>query len=113
MATRPSGFRKADLTRVATSSGFVYVVIVDDVFAGRIVGWRLATSLRTHFRLSALEQVLYARLEGRRLRILDSHCCLKTLSCSPSVQTHTGISKPTERISSIALPLPTTPGRSL
>jgi transposase InsO family protein len=39
----------------------VYVAFVVDVFARRIVGWRVSASARTDFVLDALEQALYAR----------------------------------------------------
>jgi hypothetical protein len=38
--------------------GFVYVAFVIDVFARRIVGWRVSTSLATDFVLDALEQAM-------------------------------------------------------
>ena len=41
--------------------GFVYVAFVIDVFARRIVGWRVSASMRTDFVLDALEQAIYAR----------------------------------------------------
>ncbi len=53
----------ADFTYVATWCGFVYVAFVIDVFARRIVGWRVASSLRTDFVLDALEQAIYARCD--------------------------------------------------
>ena len=46
---------------VATWQGFVYVAFVIDVFARRIVGWRVSSSLRTDFVLDALEQAIYGR----------------------------------------------------
>jgi putative transposase len=46
---------------VATWHGFVYVAFVIDVFARRIVGWRVSASLRTDFVLDALEQAIYDR----------------------------------------------------
>ena len=61
MATRPNALWVADLTYVATWRGFVYVAFVIDVFARRIVGWRVSSSLRTDLALDALEQALYAR----------------------------------------------------
>ena len=51
----------SDFTYVATWAGFVYVAFVVDVFARRIVGWRVSASLRTDFVLDALEQAIYAR----------------------------------------------------
>ena len=61
VATRPNALWVADLTYVATWRGFVYVAFVIDVFARRIVGWRVSSSLRTDLALDALEQALYAR----------------------------------------------------
>jgi transposase InsO family protein len=46
-ATRPNQLWVADFTYVATWSGFVYVAFVTDVFARRIVGWRVFNSMRT------------------------------------------------------------------
>ena len=45
-APAPNRLWVADLTYVATWSGFVYVAFVMDVFCRRIVGWRASTSLR-------------------------------------------------------------------
>jgi len=61
VATRPNQLWVSDFTYVATWSGFVYVAFVIDVFARRIVGWRVSSSMRTEFVLDALEQALYAR----------------------------------------------------
>ena len=41
--------------------GSPYVAFVIDVFARRIVGWRVSASMRTDFVLDALEQAIYAR----------------------------------------------------
>src|SRR5437879_748804 len=46
---------------VATWRGFVYVAFVIDVFARRIVGWRVDTTLRSDLALDAPEQALHAR----------------------------------------------------
>ena len=62
-ATRPNQLWVADITFVATWSGFVYVAFVVDVFARRIVGWRVSRSLRTDLVLDALEQALWSRRE--------------------------------------------------
>jgi len=60
-ATRPNELWVADLTYVATWNGFVFVAFVIDVFARRIVGWRVSSTLRSDLALDALEQALYAR----------------------------------------------------
>lgn len=71
-ATRPNQLWVADFTYVATWRGFVYVAFVIDVFARRIVGWRVSASLRTDFVLDALEQAIYERC-GEGLTNLVHH----------------------------------------
>jgi transposase InsO family protein len=58
---RPNALWVSDLTYVATWRGFVYVALVIDAFARRIVGWRVSASLRSDLALDALEQALYDR----------------------------------------------------
>jgi len=60
-ASRPNALWVSDFTYVSTWQGFVYVAFIIDVFARRIVGWRVSSSARTDFVLDALEQALYAR----------------------------------------------------
>ncbi|TSJ91200.1 IS3 family transposase [Chitinimonas sp. BJB300] len=60
-ADRPNALWVADYTYVSTWQGGLYVAFVIDVFARRIVGWRVSRSMRTDFVLDALEQALYAR----------------------------------------------------
>ena len=61
--TAPAPNRRwvADITYVATWSGFVYVAFVVDLFSRRIVGWRASTSLRADLALDALEHALWSR----------------------------------------------------
>ncbi len=66
-ATRPNQLWVADITFVATWVGFVYVAFVVDVFARRIVGWRVSRSLRTALVLDALEQALWSRKDTKNL----------------------------------------------
>jgi putative transposase len=66
-ASRPNQLWVADLTYVATWSGFVYVALVIDAFSRFIVGWQAARWLRTDLALDALEMAIWARrgeLEG-------------------------------------------------
>ena len=60
-ASRPNQLWVADITYVATWSGFVYVAFVIDVFSRRIVGWRAMKTMQTDLILDALEQALWAR----------------------------------------------------
>src|SRR3546814_7752544 len=60
-ADRPNQLWVSDLTYVSTWQGWLYVAFVIDVFARRIVGWRVSSSMHTDFVLDALEQALSAR----------------------------------------------------
>lgn len=60
-ADRPNQLWVSDFTYVSTWQGWLYVAFVIDVFARRIVGWRVSSSMATDFVLDALEQALYAR----------------------------------------------------
>jgi putative transposase len=63
-AQRPNQLWVADLTYVATWSGFVYVAFVVDAFSRFIVGWQASRSLRTDLALDALEMAIWARRGG-------------------------------------------------
>ncbi|WP_088501463.1 IS3 family transposase [Burkholderia ubonensis] len=63
-ADRPNQLWVSDFTYVSTWQGWLYVAFVVDVFARRIVGWRVSSSMTTDFVLDALEQALYARRPG-------------------------------------------------
>lgn len=64
-ADRPNQLWVSDFTYVSTWQGWLYVAFVIDVFARRIVGWRVSTSMHTEFVLDALEQALYDRQPER------------------------------------------------
>ena len=60
-AARPNQLWVADLTYVATWSGFVYVALVIDAFSRYLVGWQASRSLRTDLALDALEMAIWRR----------------------------------------------------
>jgi putative transposase len=64
-ADRPNQLWVSDFTYVSTWQGWLYVAFVIDVFARRIVGWRVSSSMQTDFVLDALEQALYDRQPER------------------------------------------------
>ena len=64
-AERPNQLWVSDFTYVSTWQGWLYVAFVIDVYARRIVGWRVSSSMHTEFVLDALEQALYARRPER------------------------------------------------
>ena len=54
-ATRPNEKWVADVTYLRTWSGFVYLAFILDCYSRMIVGWQLATHLRTDLVMDALE----------------------------------------------------------
>ena len=69
-ATRPNQLWVSDFTYVASWSGTVYVAFVIDVYSRLIVGWRVATSMRTELVLDALEMAVW-----RRASVLEGLVC--------------------------------------
>jgi len=63
-AVAPNLLWVTDLTYVPTRSGMAYVCFIVDAFSRRIVGWRVASSMRTDMVLDALEMARRSR--GRR-----------------------------------------------
>ncbi len=63
-AHRPNELWVSDFTYVSTWQGWLYVAFVIDVYARRIVGWRVS-SMHTDFVLDALAQALYDRQPER------------------------------------------------
>lgn len=66
LAECPNQLWVSDFTYVSTWQGFLSVAFVIDVFARRIVGWRVSRHMRTDFVLDALEQALYDRQPERQ-----------------------------------------------
>lgn len=68
-ATRPNDLWVTDLTYVPTWAGFAYVCFIVDAYSRMIVGWRVASHMRTDMVLDALEMARWSRgtvLEGLR-----------------------------------------------
>jgi putative transposase len=64
VADAPNQLWIADITYVATWSGFAYTAFVTDVYSRRIVGWRVANTLRTDLALDALEMAIWSRTQS-------------------------------------------------
>lgn len=60
-AAAPNRLWVADITYIPTWTGFLYLAVVLDVFSRRIVGWAMATHLRTELVLEALNMALAQR----------------------------------------------------
>ena len=58
---RPDELWVADITYVPTASGFLYLSVVVDAFSRAVVGWKMASHLRTELVLSAMEMALGQR----------------------------------------------------
>jgi len=69
-ADHPNTLWVADFTYVSTWQGFVYVAFIIDVFARRIVGWKVSASAKADFVLDALEQAVYERQPARHSRLI-------------------------------------------
>jgi putative transposase len=60
-ADRPNLLWVADITYIPTWAGFLYLAVVLDAFSRRIVGWSMATNLRTQLVLDALNMAISQR----------------------------------------------------
>jgi putative transposase len=71
-AAAPNRLWVTDLTYVPTRSGMAYVCFIVDAFSRRIVGWRVASNMKTDMVLDALEMARLSR-GARRLVGLITH----------------------------------------
>ena len=70
-ATAPNQLWVTDLTYVPTWAGVAYVCFITDAFSRTIVGWRVASHMRTTMVLDAIEMARWSR--GTRLAGLRCH----------------------------------------
>ena len=64
-ALSPDRLWVADFTYVPCWTGTVYVAFIIDVYARRIVGWRVSSTMTTDFVLDALNQAISQRSPGK------------------------------------------------
>ena len=69
-AERPDRLWVADVTYVRCWEGMVYFSFVIDVFSRRIVGWQLASHMRTDLVLDALRMALSRRRRGADIELV-------------------------------------------
>ena len=62
-AAGPDRLWVCDLTYIRTWVGFAYLALVIDVFSRRILGWAVASHMRTELVLEALQMALWVRNE--------------------------------------------------
>ena len=60
-ATEPDQLWVADITYVGTWAGWLYLAVVVDAWSRRVVGWAMATHLRTELVLDALAMAIQQR----------------------------------------------------
>ncbi len=73
-AERPDQLWVADITYVPTWAGFLYLAIVLDVCSRRIVGWAMATHLKTDLVLDALNMAIGQRQPRAVIHHSDQGC---------------------------------------
>jgi putative transposase len=73
-ATAPDQLWVADITYVPTWAGFLYLAVVLDAWSRRVVGWAMATHLRTALVLDALNMALTQRRPTRVVHHSDQGC---------------------------------------
>ena len=61
----------ADITYVGTGAGCLYLAVVVDAFSRRVVGWAMATHLRTELVLEALNMAIWRRRPQRVIHHSD------------------------------------------
>ena len=79
-ATGPDQLWVADITYVSTWAGFLFLAIVLDVWSRRIVGWAMATHLRTELVLEALDMALGQRRPQGVIHHSDQGCQYTSLA---------------------------------
>jgi putative transposase len=66
-AESPDSIWTADITYIHTQEGFLYLAFILDVYSRKIVGWSMASHLRTELVVDALEMALWRRKPGTGL----------------------------------------------
>jgi len=79
-ANGPNQLWVADITYVPTWSGFLYLAVVMDAWSRRIVGWAMATHLRTELVLDALNMALWQRRPEEVIHHSDQGCQYTSLA---------------------------------
>ena len=72
--SEPDRLWVADITYVPTWAGFLYLAIVLDAYSRRIVGWAMASHLRTELVLAAINMALWQRRPNGVIHHSDRGC---------------------------------------
>ena len=73
-ADRPNQLWVADITYSQTATGFLYLAVVLDVWSRRVIGWAMATHLRTELVLDALNMAVAQRRPTTVIHHSDQGC---------------------------------------
>lgn len=79
-ASRPNELWVADITYIATWAGFLYLAVVIDAWSRRVVGWAMATHLRTELVLEALQMAIQQRHPQDVIHHSDHGCQYTSLA---------------------------------
>ena len=74
VADRPNALWVADITYVPTWTGFLYLAVVLDVWSRKIVGWAMASHLRTSLVTAALNMAIAQRSPDGVIHHSDQGC---------------------------------------
>ena len=72
--TAPNQLWVADITYIGTGAGFLFLAVVLDAWSRRVVGWAMASHLRTELVLDALDMALRSRCPRRVIHHSDHGC---------------------------------------
>ncbi len=73
-ANGPNELWVADITYIPTLAGFLYLAVVLDAWSRRVVGWAMASHLRTELVLAAFEMALSQRRPDEVVHHSDQGC---------------------------------------
>ena len=79
-APGPDRLWVADITYIPTWAGFLYLAVVLDAWSRRVVGWAMATHLRTELVLAALEMAVQQRRPTGVIHHSDQGCQYTSLA---------------------------------
>ena len=74
VAEGPDQLWVADITYVPTRTGFLYLAVVLDVWSRKVVGWAMASHLKTSLVIAALEMALNQRAPKSVIHHSDQGC---------------------------------------
>ena len=79
-AAGPDRLWVADITYVPTGAGFLYLAVVVDAWSRRVIGWAMASHLRTELVVAALDMALAQRRPTDVIHHSDHSCQYTSLA---------------------------------